>query len=138
MHWSNKYLGLPWVIAARGPFAYDCWGLVQAVYINEFGINLPTYPGIEFETKLALAKLVEQEVTKAESRWKVEPTPIDGCVVAMSSHKAIHHVGVFIDVDGGLILHTQKGTGVVAQKQSTLKSVFRFSRIEFYSHKWPQ
>ena len=28
----TRLIGLPWVAGARGPEAYDCWGLVRLVH----------------------------------------------------------------------------------------------------------
>ena len=40
---TDNYVGKPFVDGARGPDAYDCWGLVAAIYLEEYGITLPEY-----------------------------------------------------------------------------------------------
>ena len=41
MHWTADYLGKPWRNGADGPDAFDCYGLVRAVYRDRYGIEMP-------------------------------------------------------------------------------------------------
>ena len=43
-HWAVRTIGLPWVAGARGPDAYDCWGLFLAIQRCHFARDLPEIP----------------------------------------------------------------------------------------------
>ena len=44
MHWATHYIGRPWHAGARGPEAFDCWGLFLAIQRGHFGRDLPEIP----------------------------------------------------------------------------------------------
>lgn len=43
-HWAAEYIGRPWHAGARGPQAFDCWGLFLAIQRDHFGRDLPEIP----------------------------------------------------------------------------------------------
>ena len=43
MHWTARYINIPYINKGREFSGADCWGLVRLVYKNELGIDLPTY-----------------------------------------------------------------------------------------------
>lgn len=117
-HWALHYLGKPWVSGAAGPEAYDCYGLVRAVYRDRFGLDLPAIePGIT--TTLACARAVRDYADY--SHWDAVPpdAPRRECdVLQMGSARHPHHVGLWID--GGRVLHCVSGAGVLLQTPSSL------------------
>ena len=44
MHWTAEYLGKPWRNGAAGPDAFDCYGLVRAVYRDRYGVEYEIDP----------------------------------------------------------------------------------------------
>lgn len=38
-----RWIGLPYADKGRGPDAYDCWGLVRVVFLEERRLALPDY-----------------------------------------------------------------------------------------------
>ena len=66
--------------------------------------------------------------------WVKLQTPKDGAIVALSKNNKINHVGVFLDLDTGVIIHAMAKQGVLCQKLNTMPSL-GFSTIEFYFHK---
>lgn len=106
----DKYIGLPFVSGARGPDAYDCWGLILAVYAEVYGIQLPDYDiGAE-----ALRDITRQINTEMGSgKWTA--TNPDECpsVAVMALHPdhpgLVNHCGVNV---GGRVLHTTFAVGV--------------------------
>lgn len=130
MHWAADYIGKPWVPGARGPHGYDCWGLVYWVYRTRYGIELPTFPNVDAQDHLLVARYISQGAV--EGSWSREPQPLEGFAVGLGKSRVLHHVGLWLDIDGGLVLHASVG-GVTAQSLPTLRA-FGFSRIEFYRH----
>jgi len=117
MHWANQYIGKPWVAGARGPEAFDCWGLVLYVQREHFNRELPTIP-VDADNLNALARTFGRHPER--KRWKEEKRPHEGDAVLLRQARYPIHVGIWLDVDGGGILHCVKGMGVVFQKERDL------------------
>ena len=124
----DRFIGVPYKAGARGPDAYDCYGLVAAIYKAAKGIDLPDWyasaPGVPAAAR-AISDALAGE-TKAGRAVKVDdPQELDIAVVG-GAHAA-NHVGVV--VNGGVI-HSSKTFG------STWHSMTRFKmfypRTEFY------
>lgn len=130
MHWACKYIG-------KTPEQVGhCWGLVRSVYLEDFGISLPIYPGFDQLTLAALAALIRKE---AEHDWIEVQTPFEGCVVAMSQKNGedLHHVGIYTFADRGKVVHCWKTNNTIADTFTGLR-VKGFRVIRFYRHRlWP-
>lgn len=132
MHWAQPYIGKPWKIDGFGPDAFSCWGLLWHIYKNRLGIELPKYTDT---TQLEIARQMRAATMGTE--WYKLRRPIDGCAVGLSSHLNLHHVGVFLSVDGGMVLHACEGKGVICQSVTNLASQ-GWNKVEFYLHsQWP-
>lgn len=131
--WVTPYLRTPWVSGGRGPDCYDCWGWLRAVYADQFGIDLPEYAGVDATNDAVVSMLL---TTGAQgSDWYQLVQPIHGCAVAMGHGGRISHVGVYLEVDGGLVLHCQRDMGVVLHSVADVKAVLKFSTVTFFRHK---
>ena len=130
-HWATAYIGKPWVSGARGPEAFDCWGLVRHVQQHTFNRPpLPEYPippENRDEVKAALS------VATNAPEWIQLPGPVDRCAVALSRGSECVHVGVYLAADGGLVLHALERVGVVAESLARLRAR-GWSRVTFYNH----
>lgn len=115
IHWAEQYIGKPWVNGACGPDAYDCHGIVRAVYLEQLGIELPVVNVDALSTLDACRSIRDYD----HSDWVEIPAPeFDLDVVEMSRSTRPHHVGVF--VDGG-VLTSVESAGVVWQSMASLK-----------------
>lgn len=132
MHWSSQYLNRPWVGGTAGPHAFDCWGLCVWVQRQHYQRECPIYDLVNPRDKPLVAVTMERAL--ASHKWTQLQTPADGCIVALGQARDIHHVGIYIAADGGLVLHTQENSGVRAQPLRLLKT-FGWNRIEFYLHR---
>lgn len=108
-HWSAAYIGRPWVAGE-----HDCWGFFRAVQGEVFGRPVPAVA----VDSLSSAACVRAIATLAEPRAGWRPLAEgeaaeegDAVLLARRDHPA--HVGVWIEADGGGVLHCQKGVGVV-------------------------
>lgn len=129
-HWANNYVGKPWVSGGRGPESFDCWGLLVWVYAHHYGRTLPEYAHHDATSQDGNRRLFQRE--KAD--WQEVLAYKDGDAVAISAGKRFHHVGVYLDTDGGLILHACQGKGVLAQTPAGLRT-FGLNNLKFYRHK---
>jgi cell wall-associated NlpC family hydrolase len=131
MHWAAKYIGIPYEPAARGPDRVDCWGLVCLVYRNEYGMALPLYPGLSLEKPVEASVAIKEGL---QDDWVPLDRPVDGALVAMSQREEIHHVALYANTDGGLVIHCWHAQNVVADKVRTLK-MRGMRTIKFYQHR---
>jgi len=104
-----RVIGLPWQENGYGPDAYDCWGLARACQRDVFGRRLPIvdYPA----TLRALVKIMEEHDVR--DAWPEVPAPGHGDIVTMTHSVHPHHVGTWLALDGGVILHTTEREGVM-------------------------
>lgn len=131
MHWAAKYVGMPYEAGARGPEKVDCWGMVRLIYRNEFGIDLPEYPGISLKKPLEAARAIKDGLERC---WVLTAIPNDGHLVAMSRSEDVHHIGLYAVCQGGpRILHCFNEKIVVADTLRNLK-LHGVQMIKYYYH----
>lgn len=131
-HWAHLYIGKPWESGGRGPDRFDCWGLLWWVKRTHFGIEVPEYPGVDAENLAVCAGLIDCGTRCGD--WEPLLLPIDGCAVGLSRNRRFHHVGVYAELDGGLVVHAHDRGNVVAQSVSSLRNA-GYRRIEFYQYR---
>lgn len=120
-HWANRYIGLPWENGAQGPEAYDCWGLVRAVYRLHYGIDLPVLDVDAMDVRAVMRRIGSE--TRGD-RWTEVQVPGDGDVVALRQARNPSHCGVWIEspshgISG--LLHAVRGAGVVFSSLAHLR-----------------
>ena len=117
VHWARDWLGRPWVGGARGPDTFDCWGLFLFVQRAYFGRVLPEIP----VDALNLRTVIETFRYHPErAHWRGVDSPLEGDAVLMRQSRYPVHVGVWLAVDGGGVLHCVQSAGVVFQSASAL------------------
>ena len=122
----DDFVGLPYREGARGPDAFDCYGLVSAVFRAVRGIELPDWaqsaPGQQAASRAISAALVGEVAGGRSVRinWPDEQLA-DYDIAIVGSTIRPHHVGVFV---AGGVLHASKAFG------STWHSLPRF--LTFY------
>lgn len=105
----EPYIGKPFEENARGPHAFDCWGLARAIYKDLHGIDLPSYGEIDAADLLAVARTMAG--AEVADPWHLVASPAECDIALMRSPRggrAIIHVGVM--VDAGNVLHTQRAS----------------------------
>ena len=115
----------------RGPKCFDCWGLLRWVYLQQMGVDLDAHQ--ENRPKEVADNVRVALLEQRSGAWVEESAPAHLYAVGMSGGQQIHHVGVFLDCDGGVVLHCADGKGVMAQPISVLKAL-GMSNIVFYRH----
>lgn len=105
----NSLMSLPWVNGAEGPDSFDCWGLVKVVQKRLFGRDLPS---IRINAEDLREVIREVATTSARAPWTRCLLPVHGGIVEMTSGRHPFHVGVYLDIDSGGILHCERNAGV--------------------------
>jgi hypothetical protein len=112
-------IGLPWVAGARGPEAYDCWGLFLAVQRQHFGRDLPEIPVDALNLRAVLDAFTAHP---ERQRWQSVSAAEEGDAVLMRQSRYPVHIGVWMDIDGGGVLHAVRHAGVVFQSLAALNA----------------
>ncbi|MBI5162683.1 MAG: C40 family peptidase [Magnetospirillum sp.] len=117
MHWAAAYIGLPWPAHGSGPDMFNCWEFVRMVQARQFGRVLPDIANPE--DTLAMGRTFRDHPERR--RWVSESEPTEGdCVLLRRSRHPIH-VGIWLEVDGGGVLHCSQDSGVVFQRPDALR-----------------
>ena len=116
-HFANKYIGRPWVAGAQGPDSFDCWGFVRYVLKYEYGHDVPQ---VNVNAECLRDVLHAFRTDLAFQAFKAVEKPQDGDVVLMRQSKNPVHAGLWLDVDGGGVLHCVRDSGVVFQNVRSL------------------
>lgn len=122
---ADSFVGLPYEEGAFGPHSFNCWGLLHYVQRWYFGVLLPVVPIGNAEKCHAMFK------DKVEGgAWSLSAAPSHGDGALMRSGSR-PHVGIYLDIDGGGILHALEGVGVVFTTLDQLNSQ-GFGRTKYY------
>jgi len=117
--WVARWIGLPFRLLGRGPDAYDCWGLVCAIYVDQVGIALPSfddrYAGLPADWGVRRAVMAGLLAGPGRDDWR--PLGQDEAIgaldgVLMRRGADLCHVGLVVGVDHrgrATILHTEEG-----------------------------
>lgn len=97
------------------PQGLHCWELVRTCQAAVFGRDLPPVL-VAPERRRELVELMS--LRHAYPNWREVPAPVHGAVVFMTRNghdvaMAACHAGVWLDLDGGGVLHTDDPHGVV-------------------------
>lgn len=130
LHWAFNYLGRPWVNGAQGPDSFDCWGFFRFIQLHHFGLDLQVI-NIDADNYRDVAK--EMGASSERNDWIKQNVPQEGYAVLMAHAKYPSHVGVWLDADGGGVLHCVRGAGVVFSTLSSLRNS-GWGRVEYYKH----
>ena len=129
VNWVREYQSIPFVDGGRGHDGCDCWGLIRLVYLEQLGIELPSYGEISAYqvNKKAEAFLAGSAVTDWWLPIDGDPQSFDVVVMRAHGHREVGHCGLVLP--DGRILHTEEKTGpvIVGPDNFTVKN-----RIKFY------
>ncbi len=130
MHWASTYRGRPWASGAEGPAAFDCWGLVRAVLRDRAGIALPRIQ-VDGGDIRAVVRAFKAHPELAHWREVEAPRELDAALMAQARHPV--HVGLYLEVDGGRVLHCGDPYGVVAVDLLSLRQ-HGYKIMRWYRH----
>lgn len=127
-HWAENYIGVPWENGAQGPQAFDCWALVRHVQRKHYQRILPII-NVDADDLPSVHQAFASHPEK--SRWHLVAVPMDGDCILVRRGNQLDHVGVYLDMDGGRVLHAVRGSGVVCTGIPVLKRM-GWNPVEFY------
>jgi hypothetical protein len=121
----NYFIGLPYENGSFGPDSFNCWGLLYFIQLNYFKIQMPLAP---LGDPVACKNLFEGQISLGQ--WTRLERPVHGCGALMRGGET-PHVGIYLDIDGGGILHAMEGVGVIWTPVYKLRSA-SFGRTQYY------
>lgn len=133
MHWTNRYVGIPFANVGSSQEGCNCWGLVRLVLANECLISdLPAYAEISAEDVAATARQMAHDRTAAPWLAVAQPKPFDVALMyAMHGKVRIAgHVGIMSSQTH--VLHVWRATAAVHMPISHHR--VRHKLIGFYRH----
>lgn len=105
MHWSAKFVGLPWAEKGRAREGVDCWGLCHLVYAEALGVTLPSY--VDQYACVAERAEIAALMSSDSLRWPWAEVPLEDARefdIALFSRAGLQsHVGIVIAA--GRMLH---------------------------------
>jgi len=122
-----QYIGTPYLAGGQGPDAYDCMGFFRMIQGAHFGIEVPVIIAPNYDDPAILADCFDNE---ERNNWYKEPAPMHGDAVII--HRPMH-IGVWLDIDGGGVLHCVNGIGVIFTKDAAWQ-LSGFGRCEYFRH----
>lgn len=121
------YIGMPWEAGAQGPDAYDCMSFFRLVQARHFCVQVPAIIAPDYDDPTVLVELFGKHAER--SRWQRVERPSHGGAVIV--HKPMH-IGTWLGVDGGGVLHCVRGAGVVFTSDAAWR-MSGFGRREFFT-----
>lgn len=103
-------IGVPFEYGARGPGAFDCWGLVMEMYRRAHGRDLPDFRSPTEQERMAVMGAMQM----ADPRWKEVPRQA-GAVAAIRIGRLVSHCGFLLN-EHTLIHAWQNSGGVTAPR----------------------
>lgn len=121
--------------AGDGPIGYDCWGFMRKLYLDFLGVYVLPHSECRVSDALTNGPSINKAIFSSEDcPWEEVSQPEDWCAVAMGKGKRLFtHVGVYRELDGGIVLHCRKGSGSIAQPVNQILK--DWSNVKFYVYR---
>lgn len=103
MHWSEPYIGLPYLDHGRDRAGADCWGLVRLVMAEVFHVELPAYENSG--TRDDRWRLIEDH----RQQFNRVAEPCEGAIALARTGNRRPHIGICLDPFR--MLHAMRGVG---------------------------
>jgi hypothetical protein len=121
-HWASTYVGFPWTLDC------DCWGFFRKVQLEQFGRQVPV---IDADALSLLSRALTFAHHPERQRWLEVDCPEEGDAVLLGVGRHPAHIGVWVGVNGGSVLHSAEGHGVVIEAPARLR-MRGWSNITFW------
>ncbi|CAB4122147.1 Endopeptidase, NLPC/P60 domain containing protein [uncultured Caudovirales phage] len=130
-HWANEYMGITWSNGGNSKQeGFDCWNLVRTIQREQFGIDVPVIDVDAYKIKDCVVAFSTHGELK---NWDKVEVPQEGDCVLMSQNKRPTHIGVWLDEQGGGIIHSVQGVGVIFTTESHIQSM-NYNVLGYYRY----
>lgn len=104
----SPLLGKRYRPGGTGPDEFDCGGLVQ--YVQRLVFEREFVAGTAPVDLLPLTRFIAKHPERRN--WRRCERPVHGGLVEMGHNDHAHHIGQYLDLDGGGVLHAHAKAGV--------------------------
>jgi hypothetical protein len=125
---ANAEVGKPFLKGGQGPDAYSCWGITRACQRVVFERELPLVLVDETNTRAVIEAIAASPL---HEQAEIVARPAHGDLVTMSRHDHPRHIGVYLALDRGGILHCYEKAGVRFDTIATLAALGWY-RLKFH------
>lgn len=108
IHDLTDLIGRPYDEQNTAP-GFHCWGLFCAVRAILGQEGLPEVPLPDMTLQGRVRALCDHP---ERGRWREVPDPVPGCAVLLGRCELPIHVGAYLDLDRGGVMHALPGVGV--------------------------
>jgi cell wall-associated NlpC family hydrolase len=129
--WATQYVGAPYVAGGRTLDGVDCWGLLNLVWAEQMGVQLPAYEGALYHDQSSTEAVAQDAVAFASHYAPVTPGREqlgDGILIRMRG--APLHVGMVLAP--GVMLHVEEGANAVIERYDGFRWAKRI--VGFYRY----
>lgn len=116
-HWAEQYLNDTWQADGNGPHAWNCWNFIRHVLKTHYSVEVPL---IDVDAMSIHAVIRALRGHDEKANWIETHAPMDGDGVYLHKKSDPSHVGIYLEVDGGGVLHCQQGFGVLFTPRNRL------------------
>ncbi len=124
-HWASSYLGIPW-----DADAHECGDFFRRVQRERFGREVEPY---EVDANDIRGCIYTLEGHPENRRWVRVDKPQEGDAVKLGHGKRASHIGIWIDANGGGVLHCPEGFASVFEPLHKLR-LSGWQLVEFYRY----
>jgi len=107
---TDSVIGKAYELGEEGPGAYDCWSLFRLAQRELFGRETPRVVLPKGTSLDGIASALASHPGRA--LWRPVPGPVHGGGVELMSVRTPLHVGLWLEVDRGQLLHCAAPAGV--------------------------
>lgn len=111
--------GIEHKLGTRGPVTFDCYAMMQLIQWHLFSRDVMSVWLAQDPSRAAVVKAVNTH--PARRSWRLNKgRPQHGDAVTMSHVREPFHIGTFLDVDRGVIVHCADGMGLAVDDNAGL------------------
>lgn len=122
-HWAAKYIGDEY-----DAVTHDCWGFCRRVWAEQFSLDVPVVT-VSGSNLRAITRAFGNNPERAN--WRDVDFPQEGDAVLLAHSRYPSHVGIWVEADGGGVLHCQDPMGVIFSSRAALVRA-GWAHLQFY------
>lgn len=127
--WAEPMLAARFAEFGRGPFEFDCMGVVEFVQAK-LQRTVRDYRACYEASTVGDANQVDQIIAAEMSAWRAVDEGNVGDVLVCGSGRRAHHVAVLCGA--GRAVHAMRGAGVKIEAIEGKRAVTRFAGLRIY------
>ena len=131
-NWVESLIGLPFTATGTKPRqGFNCWTFVVWVQRTYFGVDLRL--SSERGSLRTRARAAKSSVQSTLQRLPVDAAWRAGDVLLLQQGSVPIHIGVWIEEDGGGLLHCEDPVGVICEPSATFRRRWQIEGVYRYA-----